>query len=338
VLSAVGSVAVVVLIFFGLLRETDLGEVWRAIRDMTSVELLTLLGVALWNLASYWLVLVCVLPGLTIPQAGVSSLTSTAISNTAPAGAAFGIGITYAMYVSWGFQRPAVALSVLVSGVWNSFVKLGMPLLALALLLVQGDAGAGRITAALVGMAALAASVAAFALMLRSDRAAERIGAALGRLVSRLARLVRRGPMEGWGAAAVRFRAQTIDLLRHRWVVLTSVTLVSHLSLYVVLLLCLRHIGVSEDEVSWPEVLAAFSFVRLVTALPITPGGAGVVELALTAALVVAGGDQAQVVAAVLVFRGLTYLLPVPFGALTYVMWRREGRPARGGTRGLARR
>jgi putative heme transporter len=324
VLSAVGSVAVVALIFFGLLRDTDLAEVWRAIRDMTGVELVALLVVALWNLASYWFVLVCVLPGLTVPQAAVSSLTSTAISNTAPAGAAFGIGITYAMYVSWGFPPSAVALSVLVSGVWNAFVKLGMPVVALAVLALYGDASTGRVVAALIGVAALGASVAVFALMLRSDAAAERIGTTLGRAVSRLARVVRRGPMEGWGAAAVRFRARTIDLLRGRWFVLTVITVISHLSLYVVLLICLRHIGVSEDEVSWAEVLAAFSFVRLVTALPITPGGAGVVELALTAALVVAGGDRELVVAAVLVFRGLTYLLPIPLGALTYVVWRRR--------------
>jgi uncharacterized membrane protein YbhN (UPF0104 family) len=42
---------------------------------------------------------------------------------------------------------------------------------------------------------------------------------------------------------------------------------------------------------------------------------------------VVAGGDKAKVVAAVLVFRALTFLLPMPVGALTYWLWRRgEGR------------
>ena len=109
--------------------------------------------------------------------------------------------------------------------------------------------------------------------------------------------------MTGWGDAAVAFRAETIELLKGRWPQLTLFTVVSHLSLYVVLLVSLRHIGVSEDEVGWAEILAAFAFVRLLTALPITPGGAGVVELALTAALVVAGGDRGLVVAAVLVFR-----------------------------------
>ena len=94
-----------------------------------------------------------------------------------------------------------------------------------------------------------------------------------------------------------------------------------------VLLLALRHVGVAESQVSWIEALAAFAVVRLLSAFPITPGGLGVVELGLAALLVVAGGDKAKVVAAVLVFRVLTFLLPMPVGALTYGLWRRaEGR------------
>jgi uncharacterized membrane protein YbhN (UPF0104 family) len=35
-------------------------------------------------------------------------------------------------------------------------------------------------------------------------------------------------------------------------------------------------------EVGWAEVLAVFAFARLATAIPITPGGAGLVEVVLT--------------------------------------------------------
>ena len=115
-----------------------------------------------------------------------------------------------------------------------------------------------------------------------------------------------------------------LSLLRRRWHWLTLTTLASHLSLFLVLLLALRHVGVSEHEVSWVEALAAFALVRLLSAFPITPGGIGVVELGLAAALVLAGGDNAQVVAAVLVFRLLTLVLPIPIGALTWWLWRRS--------------
>jgi uncharacterized protein (TIRG00374 family) len=130
----------------------------------------------------------------------------------------------------------------------------------------------------------------------------------------------------GWDDRAAGFRRDTVGLLRHRWLQLTLSTLVSHLSLYVVLLLTLRHLGVSQDELSWIKVLAAFAFVRLISALPVTPGGVGVVELGYAAALTIGLDDstRAQVVAAILVFRVITYLFPIPFGAAAYVVWRRN--------------
>src|SRR5205823_14805736 len=65
-----------------------------------------------------------------------------------------------------------------------------------------------------------------------------------------------------------------------------------------------------------------FAFARLLTAVPLTPGGLGIVELALISGLTAAGGAHAQVVAAVLVYRVLTYVIPIPFGLCTYVFWR----------------
>jgi uncharacterized protein (TIRG00374 family) len=110
---------------------------------------------------------------------------------------------------------------------------------------------------------------------------------------------------------------------------------VSHLSLYLVLLVTLRHAGISDDEVGWAQVLAVFAFARLVTAVRFTPGGAGVVEAVLISGFVAAGGESARVAAAVLVFRAVTWLLPIPLGVLAYVYWRswrrRHASPAASG-------
>ncbi|MGH2734370.1 MAG: lysylphosphatidylglycerol synthase transmembrane domain-containing protein, partial [Actinomycetota bacterium] len=192
-----------------------------------------------------------------------------------------------------------------------------------ALLVVQGAGSTGLATAAVAGLAVLVGALVLFGLTLRSDALAGRVGSWSGRVFSKLRRLARKPPIADWGPSFVRFRGDTVDLLRERWIPLTLATLVSHVSLYAVLLISLRHVGVSDAEVGWAEVLAAFAFVRLISALPITPGGLGVVELGLTAALVAAGGDEAEVVAAVLVYRAFTYLLPIPFGAMTYLAWRR---------------
>jgi uncharacterized membrane protein YbhN (UPF0104 family) len=51
-----------------------------------------------------------------------------------------------------------------------------------------------------------------------------------------------------------------------------------------------------------------------------------VVELVLIGGLVAAGGAKPEVVAAVLVYRALTWLLPIPVGVGCYLWWRRQSR------------
>jgi len=324
-LQMAASLALIAVIFVVVLPKiADFGEVWEHIKAMSVLEVVSLLVISFWNVFTYCLVLVPTLPGLRYGQAFLVTQASTAAANTLPAGAGIGIGVTWTMYSSWGFTRPEITLSVLLSGIWNTFAKLALPVVALAALALVGEATVGRLTAAAVGVAALIGSVALFAVMLRTEAGAHRVGRLIDRVLAPVRRLARRPPGAGMDAAMTDFRSRTIGVLRRKWVPLTAGTMISHLSLYVVLLLTLRHVGVSEREVGWAEVLAAFAFVRLVSAFPLTPGGLGVVELALTAALTAAGGDDEQVVAAVLVYRALTYVLPVPLGGVSYLIWRAQ--------------
>jgi uncharacterized membrane protein YbhN (UPF0104 family) len=319
------SVLIVVGVFWYFLPQfTSLSEVWTTVRAMTWREVTLLVLVAVWNLATYWILMVATMPGLTYPQAIVVSQTGTALSNTLPAGSAAGVGLSYAMYWSWGFSRSRASVSLLVSGLFNNFAKLALPVLALALLALQGDPGAGRVAAALAGLVGLLTAVAGLTMLLYSESGARRFGVTAGRVASALRRLARRPPVTGWELATVKFRDRTIALLRARWLGITAATLVSHLSLYLVLLIALRVVGVSDDEVGWVEVLAIFSFARLLTAIPLTPGGLGVIEIALITGVSATGGARAQVAAAVLIFRALTFVLPIPLGVLTYVFWRRN--------------
>ena len=319
------SVVLVVGIFWYVLGQfADLSEVWAAMRTLSWPEVALLVTAAVWNLVTYWIVTVIATPGLTYPQAAVLTGSTTAVSNSLPAGSALGVGLAYTMLSSWGFSKSRSTLSVMVTGIWNNFVKLGMPIVALALLALQGESGDGRTVAALGGLIGLTAAVVVFALILRSEDFARRAGLVGERMMSSLRRVARSGPVHGWDHAVTRFRSRVIGLVRHRWRALTLSTLMGHLSLYAVLLVTLRAMGVAQDEVSWVQVLAAFAFARLLTAIPLTPGGVGIVELALITALTDAGGDDARVVAAVLTYRLLTYVAPILFGAGTYVYWRRN--------------
>ena len=325
VVQAVFSLALVVVLFYYLLKDVELAQVWAEIQAMTWREDAILVVLAAWNLASYAFVWMAVTPGLGFGRAMVMTQAATAVTNTVPTvGPAIGTGLTYTMFRSWGYSGSRTSVAVLVSGVWNAFAKLGLPVLALALVALQGGASGARVTAALLGIAGLVAAVIVFALMLRSEEQARRFGVLAGRVASRLLRLVRRPPVHGWELATVKFRTRTLDLLEHGWGPITVATLVSHLSLYLVLLVALRQVGVGDAEVSWAEVLAVFAFARLATAIPFTPGGAGVVEAVLIGGLVTAGGLREQVTAAVLVFRALTWALPILVGVVCYLWWRRR--------------
>jgi uncharacterized membrane protein YbhN (UPF0104 family) len=335
VVQAVFSLALVVVLFYYLLKDVDLAQVWANIRAMTWTEDAILVVLAAWNLASYAFVWMSVTPGLGFGRAMVMTQAATAVTNTVPTvGPAIGTGLTYTMFRSWGISGSRTSAAVVVSGVWNTFAKLGLPVLALALVLLQGGAGGGRVTLALVGIAGLVAAIVVFALLLRSEQLAERFGLLAGRVASRLLRLIRRPPVHGWELATVRFRTRTLELLEHGWVPITAATLVSHLSLYLVLLACLRAVGVSDAEVPWGQVLLVFAVARLLTMVPWTPGSAGVVEFALIAPLVAAGGDREQVTAAVLVYRALTWGLQIPVGVGCYLWWRRSQRRAQPVTAG----
>jgi uncharacterized membrane protein YbhN (UPF0104 family) len=302
----------------------DVSAVWAAIRTLTWGEMAALAAVTALNLVTYWVVIVSATPGLTYPQAAVVSQSTTAVANSVPAGGAIAVGLTYTILASWGFSKARATVSIVISGIWNNWLKLTMPVLALALLAVQGRRGGGQLLAALLAVCGVIAAIVVFALILRSEQFATRVGVVTGGWATRLLRLVGRPPVHGWDLAVVKFRNRVIGLVRHRWIRLTAATIASHVALYLVLLTSLRVMGVSDDEVGWAEVLAVFAFARLLTAVPLTPGGVGVVELALITGLIRAGGDPAQVVAAVLLFRLLTYVLPILLGAVAYVVWRRK--------------
>ena len=196
-------------------------------------------------------------------------------------------------------------------------------MLALVFLSLSGHLTPAYIVAAIVGLAFLGAAVVLFALLFRSETFAIRIGNALARVVSSFRRLLRKPRVTGWGEGAARFRRDTITLVRYRWIRLTLFTVLSQLALFFVLLLSLRHMGVSEHEVSTAEAFAVFAFSRLLSAVPITPGGVGLIDLGYIGGLTAFDSlEKAQIVAAVLLFRALTYGIQIPIGGFTYVIWR----------------
>jgi uncharacterized protein (TIRG00374 family) len=277
----------------------------------------------LLNLVTFappWMV---ALPRLGFRRAFVLTQASTASTYVAPGGAAVGVALAFAILRSWGFAARQVGLAAAVTGIWNQFALLGFPAVALALLTIQEEQNALLQTVALIGLAVFVVAAAAFVVGLSTPELARFVGDSAARLTNWVLHLFRRGAV-GWTAESfVRFRNDAVGLLRRRWLVLTLATLAGQLTVFVLFLVSLRVLDVSAGEVSAVEAFAAWSLVRLLGSLPITPGGIGVVEVGLTTALVGFGGDNAEVVAAVLVYRFLTIVPTLLLGLISGATWRR---------------
>jgi uncharacterized protein (TIRG00374 family) len=318
-------------------------SVWGSIEAMTWAQVLLLAAATAGSMVTSWIAICSVLPAIALREAAVVNLGSTAVANALPAGGALAMGVSWAMLSSWGVGAGDFALYTLVSGIWNIFARLSLPAVAVLVLVTDSRPEAGLVVGAAVGLAVLAALAGGLVLLLRSESVALRADRWLQRAVIVASRLARRpaparvaGTLPGW-------RDRAAALLTARGWRITAATAASQIALWLVLLACLRGAGLSQAQVSWQVSVAAFAFVRLLTVLPITPGGVGITELGLVGVLAAGAGHQitVQVIAAVLLYRALTYLLPIPLGAAAALAWRHApglSRPAPGGSAELEAR
>ena len=321
------SVGVIAATFFYFLPTVaDYRDVWDVVQELSWGWILVLAAAAILNVATFappWMV---ALPGLSFVQATVVTQVSTALSIVVPAGLAAGMATSFGMLRSWGFATRRVTRAVTLTGLWNQFLNLSFPIIAIFLLTISGENAAVLAVAAFVGAAVLGVAVAAFVVVLVSDRLARDIGELAARLTSWALGKVHRDPVTWGGSSFERFRSDAGELLHRRWHALTAASLAGSLSVFLVLVLSLRALDVPASEVSLVEAFAAWSLVRIIGTIPITPGGIGVVELGLTGALIGFGGGNAGVVAAVLVYRFLTMVPTLLVGLGAAATWRRHRR------------
>lgn len=159
------------------------------------------------------------------------------------------------MLPSWGISTADYVLYTLVSGTLNVFTRPGLPVLALLVMVTVTRPGAGVIAAVAAGLAILGAATAGIGLPLRSESfalRADRVLQGTAVVAFRLARRQLRPDVAGW---LLGFRGRAAALL----------------ALWLVLIACLRGVGLSQAQVARQTSLAAFAFVRLLTVLPVTP-------------------------------------------------------------------
>jgi putative heme transporter len=76
------------------------------------------------------------------------------------------------------------------------------------------------------------------------------------------------------------------------------------------------------------DLLVAYGLANILAAIPITPGGLGVVEFVLVSMITGFGPTAGQALSGVLAYRAVNFWLPIPFGGLAYASLEFERRPA----------
>lgn len=323
-LAALVGVVVVAITFGVVLPEiADYGAVWRELRRLDGVWLGALAAATVLNVVTFAPPWMAALPRLRFWQALPFTQASTALTYVMPGGGLVGMAGSYALLRSWGFAAADVTRAVTLTGIWNQLTNLLLPVVAVVLLTAEEEADAGLVPLAIIGSAIFATVAVIFALVLWRVEFAQGLGDLLAGAVTRVRGWFRRGPVSWTGASFARFRHSTVDLVRRRWPALTVAAIVGNLAVFAVLLVALRSVGASASELTWIEAFAGWSVGRVLGLIPLTPGGLGVIEIGLTGTLVGLGGANAEVVAAVLLYRALTIVPTLAVGGVTMLLWRR---------------
>lgn len=233
------------------------------------------------------------------------------LGRTLPAGSAAAFAVTVQALGRSGVDRVAAATALATSSLLSSVVLAALLPIGVALALTTGEVG-GAIVSAVAVAAAVLAVAAVTPLALRHP---DRLAAVSGRL----ARTVARGPLRRRVdpeavAAGVRHGVDGIRALladRRTLASSTGWALANWLLDVGVVLVVAATIG---RGTPLGAVLLAYLVAQLAAAVPITPGGVGVVESAMIGVLVAAGSPAAAATATVLGWRLVSHWLPIAVG------------------------
>lgn len=236
------------------------------------------------------------------------------------------LGGPLATALRWSIARDAAvptatfASTLVAYGVAATFVTWLLPL---AVLLVEAtQESPDRTDLVLIGVCAVVVGGSAlfWSVVLGSERIARWAAGRVRRVGDRVARRVPAAADHDPGAAMLAVR-DSLRAVARRPTGLFVGTAIAQSCSALILLVALRGLGVGA-ELGTIEFARVYFVVTLLSSFVPTPGGVGVVEAGLTGALVAAGVDAPVALAAVIVYRLLTYVTPIVVGASLYVAWR----------------
>lgn len=300
---------------------------WPRLRDVDPVWFFVLIGLETISLASlWWLTRLSLEPGPTStthpkpPPPRWSSVASAqlagnAASKVVPGGAATG-GVVQARLLVQDGHQPAVVYSALTSvALLTSGVLMLLPVLTIPALIIgppPHQLQLGLLLSMVIAIVIVGFGVTA----LTWPRFVTLVGRGIGHAVH----VVRRSTTAHSVATALMAqRDRVATAFKGRWLRAVFAAAANRMFDYAALVAALAAFDVHARP---SEVLLAYVVAQALAIIPITPGGVGFVESGLTTLLVVIGVGAGAAAIGTLLYRLVSFWLPIPVGALAWAGWR----------------
>jgi uncharacterized protein (TIRG00374 family) len=238
-------------------------------------------------------------------------LSTLSVSHVVPGGSAAGTSLGYRLLTQAGVEGPDAGFALATQGLGSAVVLNALLWLALVISIPFNGFSPLYVSAAIVGAILLGGFSLLVILLTRGEeRAANLLQAlatktplidadAISRLVHRL-------------AARLRELGNDRRLLAKAILWATANWLLDAASLWV-------FVAAFGHSVRLDGLLVSFGLAYVLAAIPVTPGGLGVVETVLTSSLVGFGTARGVALLGVLSYRLVNFWLPIPLGGLAYL-------------------
>jgi hypothetical protein len=304
-------------------------EAWDRLGDVEPLALIAVLACEVLSFVCVWALQRISLRTTEWFSVATAQLAANAFSRVVPGGGATSTAIQVRMLTDAGFRPMTAASALTVQSLMITAAVAALPVFALPAIIFAGlDVPGSLADGVWIGLALFLVMLSVGALLLGSRRFACRLGTFIQRIGNKLPRETR---LTDVGEKLLEERDEIRRTMGAQWLPALGAAIGRWAFEFFALQITLDAIGADPNPFL---VLLAFAFGAALSMIPFTPGGLGFVEAGLTGALVVAGISAGEAVLATLVFRLMSFWLPMPVGAAAaYLFRRRYPRQARAGGR-----
>ena len=304
----------VICIYFFAPSIAEVFSAYDRLGEVQPIYLLPATACAIGSFASVWLVQALALGTRDWFSVSTTQLAGNAFNRITPGGGATGTALQANMLADAGFDVAHAATALTVQSVLSTMSIVALPLFALPFIVFGTQVPSGLLQAFWIGIPVFLLMAGIGIALFVADAPLRGLGRAVTWVRCRLHRAPPDGPL---GERLLEGRDRIRREIGPHWELALGASLARWLLEYAVLLLTLCGLSADPDPAL---VLLAFVVASVLGLIPFTPGGLGFVEAGLAATLAVAGISTGDALVATLVYRLLTFWLPIPLGGIA--AWR----------------